>query len=305
MQSCCQPSSSRLCRSPRHTLLRTRQPTESARTLGGSSSIFFFSCSTGLASLAVMGLLVVIGCGPSGDDEGESPWPEKREPRYSVSRVHNTLIRLDRLTGEMWITPHTAAGGWRPAGESADPTGADADEAAAPVYSVHPLDPKLMPLGAARYVMRANHVTGQAWVGKLSVEPNWREIPKSGGTVEAGATKQNGPTFDLPVLSKEALDSAITSKEDAEAFAEAISKQGLPVQVRVWATLQLGQLEPDVAVPPLLIALEDDEPEVVVAAITALRNTGVASTIPMILKQKDHPDERVRAAVSQEIIEGN
>ena len=56
------------------------------------------------------------------------------------------------------------------------------------------------------------------------------------------------------------------------------------------------------ALPPLLKALETQQPAVVVAAIESLRKLGRPRTIPKILALADHPDPRVRAAVQAVVV---
>jgi HEAT repeat protein len=65
------------------------------------------------------------------------------------------------------------------------------------------------------------------------------------------------------------------------------------------AAMKLAQLAPKAAVRPLVTALEDPEPTVVINVMYALQFTRRSVAIPPILKMQGHPDPRVRDAVSK------
>jgi len=68
------------------------------------------------------------------------------------------------------------------------------------------------------------------------------------------------------------------------------------VEIRVWAAKQLAVFDPEVAVPPLKAALNDDQPEIIVAAIGSLSQLGDPTTIPSIQALQNHPNPAVQSA---------
>ncbi len=100
-------------------------------------------------------------------------------------------------------------------------------------------------------------------------------------------------------LKQLAHDTPQDAARDVAIVISALKKEELPTNMRVWAVRQLGEFDPSLAKPPLVAALRDSNPEVVEAAIRTLGRLGDASTLPDILKLKQHPDPRVQAAVQE------
>ena len=107
-------------------------------------------------------------------------------------------------------------------------------------------------------------------------------------------------------MSREAMltQAGTTESEKLAVVVQALQMQELSVEVRVWAATQLTVFESDLAVPPLLAALDDEQPEVVIAAIGSLQQLGDPTTIPKLQAMSSHPDPQVREAVQEAIHPG-
>jgi hypothetical protein len=232
---------------------------------------------------------------------------------FEFIRGEAHMARIDTATGQVSTVASNGDGGWNPIGLAPS----DAGKPSRPGrYGLLRLKPERSMGRAGRATMlepviRIDRATGRAWRGELTQFTHWREFgsdaaapappPEEPAPVATSASKrQQEPQ--LKVLSKKTLDEAGgLSKDDVAVFIEAINKPGLDSEVRVWATLQLGAVDPDLSVPPLLQALESDDPRIVAAAVQALAQTGVASVVPQILELESHPDPSVRAAVASAV----
>jgi HEAT repeat protein len=79
-----------------------------------------------------------------------------------------------------------------------------------------------------------------------------------------------------------------------------LTEKDLDRHVRAWACLSLGQCGPRAhrAVPPLIAALQDGDPNVYAAAVLALGGIG-APAVPRLVGALDHLDGRVRAGAAR------
>jgi hypothetical protein len=71
--------------------------------------------------------------------------------------------------------------------------------------------------------------------------------------------------------------------------------------VRARAAAQLDLAEPEDALEPLLDALDDSEPEVVIAALRTIEMLGDAAVIPRLRPYQRHSERIVRVAVASAI----
>lgn len=90
--------------------------------------------------------------------------------------------------------------------------------------------------------------------------------------------------------------------EDWPLLAKSLSSDTHP-DIRAWAAEQLGRLDTPEAVPPLIGALGDDHPPVVVSAIEALVQTGDERAAPAIRPLLRHPNADVQEAAERALSE--
>lgn len=259
--------------------------------------------SSALVLMAFTGLLFVSGGALAQTDQ--TP--------YVFLKGQTTMARIDTTTGQVSTVRSNGDGGWKPIGSPPSDEGKLSRPGRYGLLKLQPqrAAPQRGHSGVLEPLIRFDRATGRAWIGEMTQFTHWREFgqedpgppPEQGRTTTSNsvggknAGGENAPK--IKVLSKKTLDEAGgLSKADVEVFVEAINKPGLDSDVRVWATLQLGAVDPDLSVPPLLDALGSDDPLIVAAAVQALAQTGVASVIPQILKLEDHPDPAVREAVA-------
>jgi len=269
----------------------------------------------GLALLLVTAATVVVGCDRDADGGAGT-----NEENFKFIRSREHLFRVDTTSGQVWRTPITGDGGWQLHGSAPAPDG----PATAGRYQINNLGQRPGTIGprSSLGLLRTDSVAGRAWLASEDSGAEWIpiEMPAGGETTRTAPpvpAPTPGPTANAPAPTTPPQDElqipdvpterADVSPEQAQAdvlvLVQALNKEGLPVSVKAWSALQLGRYDAAISVPPLLEALKSDEPEVVVAAIKALKNTGSASTIPSILKLKQHPDPRVRAAVDEVVVE--
>jgi hypothetical protein len=261
------------------------------------------SSGTGLRALFAAALLLVL-TGPLASARAASP--DEPQP-YQFLRGAAKLARIDTASGQVATVGINGDGGWKPLDSTPS---ADGISNHVGRYGLLRLPPHSAGVRGGRSatlepVLRFDRATGRAWIAEITQPSAWREIGSDApieGPPADSPSSQTGTGVDsqhLPVVSKEVLDRAGgLSKEDIEVFVQAIQKPGIEPEVKIWAVLQLGVVDPDLSVPPLLDALESDDPQIVVAAVQSLTQTGVPSVVPHILKLEDHPDPAVRAAVA-------
>jgi hypothetical protein len=109
---------------------------------------------------------------------------------------------------------------------------------------------------------------------------------------------------DLESPDPEARASAVANlrveEDDLTRMAELLTRDP-SANVRVEAADQLGSIGTPGAVNALLRSLADPEPDVVIAALEALRFAGDESIVPDLQSLRQHPSPEVRAAVEQTI----
>lgn len=278
----------------------------------------------GIVSCAALVAFSVIACGP-----GTSVRPtsgaeavEQSVERYQFTRSARVLVRIDTATGQTWFVSTTGDGGWEPAGSTPDALGKPSLPGR---YRVYTLEGSRRPAGNPTHrLLRVDGETGRAWTMELLEDPDWigieepegraigEDAPAGSPAPAAVAPPQSGEPpaaqqqpmtgADLDVVSRKMIaDDEAGAAEFAKNLVQALEKDGMPPDVQAWSARQLGQFPKEVAVPPLLNALESEHPVVVVAAIHALRETGDPTTIPQILQLQSHPDPSVRAA-AQEVV---
>lgn len=273
-----------------------------------------------IGAVLVTGLF---GCGP-GSDGTPAPGSGDAATRaqFQFSRTTNALLRLDSASGQMWLVPLGGEGGWTPLGDAPGPAGQPNANGRYRIYSLETkrrgLDDQPTPT-----LLRLDGMTGRTWTIEVLDGAQWVAVDEpameepglaesepspAGGAPTATAPRTGaeagGAPIALGVVSREVLEAdPAAADEFAHNLVEALEKEGMPPEVQAWSARQLAQFPREVAVPPLLAALQSEHPVVVVAAIHALRIAGDPSTIPAIQQLADHPDPSVRAAVEEVVVE--
>ncbi len=255
----------------------------------------------------LLGLLVAIGAmvalGAMGCGQTPKPSPAdnsvEQERRFQFVRATKLILRLDTQLGVVWKVAENGDGGWAMLGATPDDAGEPNWNGR---YGLFPLKSGM--LGGSPQLLRVDRATGRAWLAVAREGSQWTPIldgpPVEPEAFPAGAATGGanpGPVV-LPVVPKATVEAA--PGEEAEKIlvvTQALEKPGLALEIKVWAAHQLAVFSPESAVPPLLVALESEHPEVVVAAIQSLKKIGQTSTIPKILALGQHPNPDVRAAV--------
>lgn len=271
-----------------------------------------------LSSSALLGLSLLLAASAlllaCGGGEGAASAPE----RFKFIRGRDTLFRVDTRSGQVWRTAMTGDGGWQEHGAKPED---DGGPAAPGRYQVNSLGQRPGTIGpkSGLGLLRTDLYSGRAWLASEDAGSSWLPIamgPESAGAVpaaaapvpaaapKAAAAEPDPNAIEIPAVSTEKADvSPEQAKADVEVLIQALTKEGLPASVKAWSAQELGRYDASLSVPPLLEALKSDEPELVVGAIKGLKSTGAASSIPAILKLKQHPDPRVRAAVDEVVVE--
>ncbi len=276
----------------------------------------------GLLVMALVGALLA-GCGPqsTAPSAGNGGGPE----RFVFVRARLGLVRVDTSTGQVWTVPVNGDGGWEPRGAAPDLGDEPARNGRFQVMNVPP--PRSNRLGAGADsppLMRVDRATGRTWLLESEAAMSWMAVGESGqapvaepvaptpqptptprpAQPQAGTTGGDVPEAAYPILTGDQLGTTPDEKKKTlETLRTARTKTELPVKMRVWAVRQLGEVDPELAVPELLDSLSDGDPVIVAEAVRQLGRIGRGSTIPEILKLKDHPDAGVREAVSEVVVE--
>jgi hypothetical protein len=103
-----------------------------------------------------------------------------------------------------------------------------------------------------------------------------------------------------PEVRAAAVANLRAEEDDLTRMAELLTRDP-SAGVRVEAADQLGAIGTPGAINALLRSLADPEPDVVIAALEALRFAGDESIVPDLQSLRQHPDPQVRAAVEQTI----
>ena len=256
----------------------------------------------------LIALFAAVGCSESRDSGGNQGGidADYEERRFQFVRAGKLLLRLDSQLGVVWKVDENGDGGWVMLGATPD----DGDE---PNwngrYALFSLKPS--GFGGAPRLLRGDRATGRSWMALAEDDSRWSPIQEglvpneAEGSPAAGepAAEDESEPISLTVLSKEVIENS--PGEEAEKVAvvlQALEKDGLAVEFKVWAVRQLAVFSPEAALPPLLDSLGSEHPEVVVAAIHSLKELGRPKAIPKILALSQHPDPRVRAAVQEVVV---
>jgi hypothetical protein len=261
------------------------------------------------------------GAGRSPD--GQAP-AEASRAQFQFQRSSHALLRLDTSIGQVWFVPYGGQGGWTGLGDAPDLAGEPAANGRFRVYNLETRRRGLEPESVARLI-RVDGATGRTWIVEVLDGARWAQIDEPGGGRLAAADSGQGASSDpagtsaagppdpgptdmtaaeLRIVSREMLEADdAAAAEFATNLVQALEKEGMPPEVQAWSARQLAQFPREIAVPPLLGALDSEHPVVVVAAIHALAETGDPTTIPRIQRLENHPDPAVRAAVREVVVE--
>jgi hypothetical protein len=134
--------------------------------------------------------------------------------------------------------------------------------------------------GDERASARESQTREVARVEREVVEPPG--APSAAEAPPPAATPGETPASASPVL-----------QEEIESMADALANPELPNDMRTWAADQLGRMDAPDSTTALLAALNDPDPEIVLAAIDALRGRDDPRIEPALAALGEHPDERV------------
>ena len=251
-------------------------------------------------AVGFLGFLVALGgCQPAAEpastnEPGASAGDEKR---FQFVRARKLILRLDTALGVVWMVDENGDGGWSMLGATPDDDGQPSSNGRYGLFALN----KGGITGGAPLLLRVDRANGRSWITPAKQGNKWapvREGPAPEPGAGADAARAEGDPVTLQVVSRETIEASPGEESEKVAVViQALQKEGLALEIKVWAASQLSVFSPEAAVPPLLDALSSEHPEVVVAAIESLRKIGRGSTIPKILALSQHPDARVRAAV--------
>jgi hypothetical protein len=262
-------------------------------------------------SLGVAAAIALLGCEP-----GQQAADSNRQV-YKIVGSEDSIVRLDTRNGEVWRTPISGDGGWQPFAEGRSDSGLPER------IGRYTLLRRQAPGGQqSRGAKRATQFvlldgdTGRTWLASGGEKAVWALIadPTSHGDGDGApapaASAESAPMIAPPTRAA-AMHAPVAEGKvdlprdravaDVEGFTKSMGNDALPLEIRLWTIAQLGRYPADLSVDPLLQALENDDPEIVAAAIDALAKVGDPSTIPQILKLARHPDPRVQAAVNRTV----
>ena len=260
----------------------------------------------------LLALFAAAGCSESGNPGGNQGVADSdyEERRFQFVRAGKLILRLDSQLGVVWKVDENGDGAWVMLGATPDDDGEPNWNGRYALFSLKPSG-----FGGPPRLLRSDRATGRSWLALADDESRWSPIREGGGghsssgeTSSDSSTKTAGgeggdKNVDLPVVSKATIEASPGDEaEKLEVVVQALEKEGLPVEIKVWAASQLAVFPPDDAVPPLLDALKSEHPEVVIAAIHSLKTIGRAITIPKIMALSQHPDPAVRAAVQAVVV---
>jgi len=273
------------------------------------------------SSLAISTLALAwlaLACQPGGGTTNAGDGDQKMA-RFSFVRGKNQLLRLDSTDGRVWAVPESGDGGWIELTGTPDPAGEPNTPGRYRLFSI--VDRMNI---APNQLLRVDRTTGRSWLREVPDGSSWIEIDSASESAKDEAPLPPAPQAEpqaqarpapahpdperakLPVVSRAVFDaSAGTEEEKIQVVVEALQKQGLAVEIRVWAAKQLSVFDPEVAVPPLREALKNDQPEIVVAAIGSLQQLGDPTTIPAIQALRTHSDPSVQKAAREALGDGS
>ena len=259
------------------------------------------------SSLVMSGLVIAwlaLACQP-GDGATNAGDVSENKGRFSFVRGKNQLLRIDSAYGRVWTVPENGDGGWIELRDAPDSAGEPNTRGRYGLFSI--VDRMNI---APNQLLLVDRMTGRSWLREVPGGFSWIAIesppeseddeaplpaaPQAEPRAEAGPAPEAAM---LPVASRAVLNaSGGTDQEKLQVVVEALQKKDLAVGIRVWAAKQLSVFDPEVAVPPLREALNDDQPEIVIAAIASLRQLGDPTTIPAIQALRSHSDPNIQKA---------
>jgi hypothetical protein len=150
-------------------------------------------------------------------------------------------------------------------------------------------------------LLRGDTVTGELWHAEgIFGDAHWAAYgsPSAPEPAEASGPATGPDASEAPGSGTGPSAGAMTPAErDASLIAGAISPES-PKAMRLWAVGELGgdAYDDAVAVPLLVQALEQPEPEVVIAAVEGLQRRKAATSAGAVRELLENPDPGVRAA---------
>ena len=255
---------------------------------------------TGFLPWILGALIALAGCQPAGSPSAsdEPTASGGDEQRFQFVRARKLILRIDSAVGAVWVVDENGDGGWSMLGTTPDDDDLPRTNGRYGLFTLN----KGGITGGPPLMLRVDRANGRSWITPAKEGNKWtpvregpaREPEPAGGE----AASDDGDEVTLQVVSREIIEASPGEESEKVAVVvQALQKEGLALEIKVWAASQLSVFSPEAAVPPLLDALSSEHPEVVVAAIESLRTIGQGSTIPKILALSQHPDSRVRAAV--------
>ena len=256
--------------------------------------------------VSILALLLMLACTPDSSQKEGGLHSGSDNQSFNFVRGKKVLLRLDSFDGRVWMTSESGDGGWNPLGDAPDPSGQRGVNGRYGLFSLVDrlnIEPDRL--------LRVDRATGRSWLRKTHEDNAWREIESASGEAspqeelvietessEIGSFTPEPTNQALPIISREKLENSDSDEgEKLEVVIQALQKTELAIPIRVWAARQLAVFEPALAVPPLLVALQYEQPEIVVAAIESLKTLGDPTTIPRILALKSHANPQVQEAV--------
>ena len=258
-----------------------------------------------LASCLLGALLALSGCQPA-PAPSSAAGPEAAAgdaERFQCVRARKLILRIDSSVGTVWLVDENGDGGWTMLGATPDDDDLPTTNGRYGLFALN----KGGIAGGPTMLLREDRANGRSWIAPAREGNKWAPIREGQArapepAADGQAASADGQPVALQVVSREVIEASPGNESEKVAVVvQALQKEGLAVEIKVWADSQLSVFSPEAAVPPLLDALSSEHPEVVVAAIESLRTIGQGSTIPKILALSSHPDSRVRAAVDRVI----
>lgn len=231
--------------------------------------------------VAVAAAALLIACSPP-----EAATTQAR--RFEVHAIQTpegpTLFRFDTATGELMRSELPDGSVWEPIGAPAG--GAAADQRPGR-YALDYVQAPSIPLT----FVRVDTAGGLVWRMRFPRDRSWVTLRTPGAPAEAPPAPAPSPRLEpRPEPERSARSPGApgrtkvraTTKQDVDAFVEAVTSLDLPTDMRAWAVEQLGNGPTEHAVGPLIDILGDPDDEVVRTAARALGK---------------HDDPRVRPAL--------
>jgi hypothetical protein len=218
----------------------------------------------------------------------------KMASRYEVHAIQTStgpvLVRFDTATGQLEQAPLIGSRKWTPLGSA---PGAQPGRRQAGRYALDYVQAPSIPLTFIRLDTRG----GSVWRMGHSRDGEWSAFQPSGvSQSEPAAPRPNRRTTPKP-----SADTSVNptggfkqTKQDVDAFVQAVTSLDLPSDMRTWAVEQLGNGPSEHAVAPLLELLNDSDSAVVRSAIRSLARLDDPRVRPALERLKEHDTPEVR-----------